>query len=684
MEKVRYEIDPHNRLVLVLSILLFFVIPAENIFSLNSDDVVVLVDGDYFLRLRQELANARESIYVEMYLAKLEEGADGYVSKLAEELIKAQRRGVLVKIVLEDAPWHDMNKNIYDLLAKEKIDVSYDAQDKVLHSKVVVIDGHKSIIGSHNWSHYGLSLNNEAGVLIESEEVAQAILNQTYEEDEPDVAILDENNYFSELISAIKGAGKSIYAAMYDCQLNPARSYEAASLITRELAAAKTRGVDVHIVLDQNFSRQKDRFGRMQSVVEKRNLSAMRRLKDKGVDVRFDTANRVLHSKAVVIDRQMVIVGSQNWTEQSKANDEVSVLVKSKPAAETLLEAIEGIETEPAKLSSGVYDEGYAIKVPWGFFSGIGSEMYTNQAFKALDLYLLLLWEWDGNPEAKVELDYERLTRLLGGKEGLVKRVLRDLDSKYALIRYDKDKDCAYLSGLGDRNKPFVEAKTESVELPIAFWEYGWNRRLSMKAKYLYFIGLIERQKSTIKPWWFDSQERLSERYGISVKSIVDGLLELQRYNLIEIYRFSPEPGEPYWHRWSNQYYINELVPPAVTRQLWVELEKRYSKIDVKRAKGLARQLNEPDDPEIVERFVQLIKEYGYKAVRRANNITAKLRVENPKRHIGYTISILKGEGPELVGAGWRWQGEGFFNVTGGRLYLLNEKGVTYGEQSKS
>jgi len=32
----------------------------------------------------------------------------------------------------------------------------------------------------------------------------------------------------------------------------------------------------------------------------------------------------------------------------------------------------------------------------------------------------------------------------------------------------------------------------------------------------------------------------------------------------------------------------------------------------------------------------------------KANNITARLRVENPKRHIGYTISILRKEGENL------------------------------------
>lgn len=628
-------------------------------FGIESDDVTVLVDEDYFRVVLNQLHAAKESIYVEMYLVKPEKEGDGYVFKLADGLIKAHKRGVGVKVVLENASWHDMNERIYDLLSKEGIDVRFDTPDKVLHSKVIVIDGEKTIIGSHNWSYYGLRLNHEAGVLIESGEIAQAILNGTYKEREGDVTILNENSYFSELINAIKGARESIYVAMFHYQFNPARRYEATSRVTRELIAAKRRGVDVHIVLDQNFRRQRaSRFGEMESVIEKRNLAALRRLEEGRVDCEFDTVSRVTHSKLVVIDKEIFIVGSQNWTRESEENDELSLLVKCKPAAEKLLEAIAKIETEASRLGPGVYDDGYAINVPWEFFTGIGSKMYTNQAFKAIDLYLLLLWEWDGNTEGKVELDYERLTELLAGKEGIgkpegkkgrrypfayfrmVKRVLRDLDRKYGLIRYDEND--AYLLDLDNRNKPYRDSRTECVPLPIGFWDYGWTRRLSMKAKYVYFINLIERQRSSIKPWWYDSQERLSQRYGISVGSIMGGLLELQRHNLIEIYRFTPKPGEPYWHRWSNQYYINELEPPDLIQQSWKNLETRYGKINLKRAVGLADRLNEPQDPQIVERFIQLIEEYGYRKVKKANNITARLRVGNPKRHIGYTISILK------------------------------------------
>ena len=610
---------------------LVVILAAGFCFGIEPDDVTVLTDEGYFRTVEKEIKAAEKSIYIEMYLVKPEEKGDGYVHKLTDGLMEAHKRGVGVEVVLESAPWHDMNERVYNLLTEEGIEVRFDMPDKVLHSKVIVIDGKKTIVGSHNWSYYGLRLNHEATVMIESEEIAHAILNGTYKEKEEDVAILDENCYFNELINAIKGAHESIYVAMFHYQFNPARRYEATSRITQELIAAKKRGVDVHIVLDQNFRRQESRFGETESVVEKRNLAALRHLEEEGVDCEFDTVSRVTHSKLAVIDGEIFIIGSQNWTNESEENDELSLLVKCKPAAEKLLKAIAKIETEAGRLGPGVYDDEYAINVPWKFFTGIGSKMYTNQAFKAIDLYLLLLREWDGNPEGKVGLDSE-----------MVKRVLRDLDRKYGLIRYDKND--AYLLDLDDRNKPYREARTESVPLPIGFWDYGWNRRLSMKAKYVYFINLIERQRSSIKPWWYDSQERLSQRYGISVGSIVGGLLELQKHNLIEIYRFTPKPGEPYWHRWSNQYHINELEPPDIIQQSWKDLETRYGKVNLKRAVGLADRLNEPQDPQIVERFIQLIEEYGYKKVKRANNITARLRVENPKRHIGYTISVLKGE----------------------------------------
>lgn len=250
------------------------VLAASFCFGLETDDIAALVDEDYFKAVQRELKAASESIYVEMYLAKLEEKTEGYVFRLADELTKAYQRGIEVKIILEDAPWHEMNKNFYDFLAKEGIDVTFDAPNKVLHSKVVVIDAQKTIIGSHNWSYYALRLNHEAGVLIESKEVAQAILDGTYKEDEPDIVILDENNYFRELINGIRRAKESVSCVIFEYELNPKRKFTKTWQLAQEIITASERGVNVRIILDQNFKRQEDRFGREKTIVEKKNLTA--------------------------------------------------------------------------------------------------------------------------------------------------------------------------------------------------------------------------------------------------------------------------------------------------------------------------------------------------------------------------------------------------------------------------
>ena len=660
---------------MVLSILAsLIIIPAANLFALSPDNVDVLVDEDYFARVHQELLQAKESIYVELYLMRVDSSETS--SKLIEDLVSARQRGVEVKVLLEDARKSQMNQKAYELLSAAGVEVKYDSPEKVTHSKLIVIDGCKTILGSQNWSYHALRLNHEAGVVIDSRDVAGAILAQSWVSQDEDIVILDEERYFPRLIRAINEAKEAIDILMFEYEFNPRKRFSPLNEITRELVAAQRRGVKVQLILDQNFKRYENKFGQMQTGLEKKNLTAWEFLRDEGIDVQFDTAARVSHSKLVVIDGRMSIVGSQNWTEQSVRSEQVSVLIKQEALAQGFLQAMEKVEKASAQHSPGAYDEAYSIRLPYEFFykvvaeepleyvETVGSRLYTNQAHKALSLYLLLLWDWDGNPQAEVKLDYEKLTRELGyerveeEEQGqprypfayfrLVKRLCRDLDKKYGLLRYYEKEGYVQLLDYENGGQPLQEPEDRYISIPFAFWEYGWAKKLSTRAKYLYFISLLERQRSTVKPWWFDSQENLSERYKISVGSIKGGLLELQRHNLIEIYRFSPKPGEPYSHRWSNNYYLNELIMPEEIERGWKELQGKYGRRNLSRAKRLAAQLNEPEDQEAVERFAQLIERYGWKKVKRANKITARLTVQNPKRHIGYTIQVLKrGEGED-------------------------------------
>jgi len=52
------------------------------------------------------------------------------------------------------------------------IEIKHDSEEVTTHSKLVIIDGKTVILGSTNWSYYGLEKNHEANVLIRSKEIA--------------------------------------------------------------------------------------------------------------------------------------------------------------------------------------------------------------------------------------------------------------------------------------------------------------------------------------------------------------------------------------------------------------------------------------------------------------------------------------------------------------------------------
>ena len=66
-----------------------------------------------------------------------------------------------------------MNEKVKNILTRNGIKVYLDSENVTTHSKLIVVDGRYSIVGSTNWSYYALSKNNETNVLIDSEEVAK-------------------------------------------------------------------------------------------------------------------------------------------------------------------------------------------------------------------------------------------------------------------------------------------------------------------------------------------------------------------------------------------------------------------------------------------------------------------------------------------------------------------------------
>lgn len=145
-------------------------------FSSPAEDVVPLIDGQYFPAVHQTLLGAKKNILCAMFLAQLSPRHPmGWESVLLRDLINAHKKGLEVKVILEDNPQKEhKNSYAYEFLKNAGVAVYYDEPDVTTHSKFVVIDDSITILGSTNWSYHGLRLNHEASVLIRSKEVAQA------------------------------------------------------------------------------------------------------------------------------------------------------------------------------------------------------------------------------------------------------------------------------------------------------------------------------------------------------------------------------------------------------------------------------------------------------------------------------------------------------------------------------
>jgi phosphatidylserine/phosphatidylglycerophosphate/cardiolipin synthase-like enzyme len=163
-----------------------------------------------------------------------------------------------------------------------------------------------------------------------------------------DVTPLVNEEYFPAVHKAFTNAKKSILCVMYMAKLDKGHSGGDEYQLVLDLINAHKRGVTVLVIFDQNVKFWEK--GKKRDVIERRSEYAYNLLLRAGVPVFYDSKKRVTHSKVMVIDKYITIVGSTNWTYGAlKKNHEASVIIKSRDVALAFERKLKRIEKISAK-----------------------------------------------------------------------------------------------------------------------------------------------------------------------------------------------------------------------------------------------------------------------------------------------------------------------------------------------
>lgn len=469
-----------------------------------------------------------------------------------------------------------------------------------------------------------------------------------------DVESIPPDRYFEVALNEIHKAESSIRLYMY--LISPPQNRQGSKVhrLVDALAEARQRGVEVQVVLDRNIDwNEAGAFGFRSPT--RGNEEAYHYLRNRGVKVLFDDEAVFLHAKVLVIDEETVILGSTNWSETSLTrNLEANVLIRSREFAAEILERFQGV-----KLHDPMPGDRPTVPVPRAFLQSrqLLGRLVTARDEGAFDLYLYLLKTFGEGWEGKsVPLDYELLKAELGRQDQserrqrrFIQHSLRRLRDRYRLIDLAEQphKDpVVSLRRIGGPDGAPGGLSNGLVRIPLAYWDWGWDKRLSFPGRVMYLLGEMYSSLSPMAPVWFRSGKDLARMHGVSESFVYEGLMDLRRSNLIEVKPDKLGPGS-YGSRKANEYAPNPLYDPQELARAFRNLEQKHGIAKVKKAAGYASQVYEDSDVEGVERLILLEEEFGSEIVRRAVKRTAALHGSNPKRTMGYLINTIRRMGAQ-------------------------------------
>lgn len=144
--------------------------------------LTVLEDGAYWPFLKGAIDKAEKEIKLSFFSFKTKGKRGSYPDLIMASLAGAAKRGVKVVVLLErgrvpDEKLDRDNRETARRLLNKGVYVYFDGTVRTTHTKMVVVDGEYTFIGSHNLTQSALKYNHEISVMIKSPQVAAEALS---------------------------------------------------------------------------------------------------------------------------------------------------------------------------------------------------------------------------------------------------------------------------------------------------------------------------------------------------------------------------------------------------------------------------------------------------------------------------------------------------------------------------
>ena len=244
---------------------------------------------------------------------------------IRDALLDAHRRGVAVRVVIES---EGLDAEEVQELLGAGIQVVDDRRGGLMHNKFAIIDRREVWTGSMNFTVSGAYRSDNNLIRIQSEQLAENYLTE-FEEMFLDhqfgagspvntpLPILDiEGNqvevYFSpddgtmeRVLELIQDAGESVHFMAYSFTDDD---------LAEVMIAAHNSGLEVAGVMDKAQALG-NTGGEYQNLLEN------------GIAVRLDGNPKSMHHKVIIIDEEIVVTGSYNFSKSAKIRNDENTLI---------------------------------------------------------------------------------------------------------------------------------------------------------------------------------------------------------------------------------------------------------------------------------------------------------------------------------------------------------------------